>query len=136
LFRSRTFAGANLLTLLLYGALGGVLFFVPFDLIQVQGYSPTAAGASLLPAVLLISAMSPAAGALHARVGARIPLVVGPLLTAAAFVLLALPSIGGSYWTTFFPGIAVLGLGMGITVAPLTSAVMGSVDDHHAGVAS
>jgi EmrB/QacA subfamily drug resistance transporter len=136
LFRSRVFAGTNLLTLLLYGALGGALFFVPFDLIQVQGYSPTAAGASLLPLVLLVSAMSPLAGALYARVGARLPLVVGPLLSAAGFVLLAVPSIGGSYWTTFFPGVVVLGLGMGITVAPLTSAVMGSVADHHAGVAS
>jgi EmrB/QacA subfamily drug resistance transporter len=136
LFRSHTFAGANLLTLLLYGALGVALFFLPFDLIQVQGYSPTAAGASLLPAVLLISSMSPLAGALYARVGARLPLVVGPLLAAVAFALLALPSVGGSYWTTFFPGIVVLGLGMGLTVAPLTSAVMASVADHHAGVAS
>jgi predicted MFS family arabinose efflux permease len=136
LFRSHTFAGANLLTLLLYGALGVALFFLPFDLIQVQGYSPTAAGASLLPAVLLISSMSPLAGALYARVGARLPLVVGPLLAAVAFALLALPSDGGSYWSTFFPGIVVLGLGMGLTVAPLTSAVMASVADHHAGVAS
>ena len=80
--------------------------------------------------------MSPLAGALSARVGPRLPLVVGPLLTASGFALLALPGIGGSYWTTFFPGIVVLGLGMGFTVAPLTSAVMGSVDNHHAGVAS
>lgn len=136
LFRSRTFSGTNLLTLLLYGALGAAFFFIPFDLIQVQRYSPTAAGASLLPLVLLVSTMSPLAGALSARVGPRLPLVVGPLLTASGFALLALPGIGGSYWTTFFPGIVVLGLGMGFTVAPLTSAVMGSVDDHHAGVAS
>lgn len=136
LFRSRTFAGTNLLTLLLYGALGGAFFFVPFNLIQVQGYSPTAAGAALLPFVLLLSVMSPAAGALYGRVGARIPLVAGPLLSAAGFLLLGLRGAGGSYWTTFFPGVFVLGLGMGITVAPLTSAVMGSVDARHAGVAS
>jgi hypothetical protein len=109
---------------------------VPFDLIQVQGYGPAAAGASLLPFVLFVSALSPVAGAVSARIGARIPLVVGPLTTAAGFLLLSLPGIGGSYWRTFFPGIIVLGLGMGITVAPLTSAVMGSVEPRHAGVAS
>lgn len=136
LFRSRTFAGANVLTLLLYSALGGVLFFVPFDLIQVQRYSPAAAGAALLPFVLLISTMSPWAGALAARFGPRPLLVVGPLLASAGFALLAIPTTGGTYWSTFFPGIAVLGLGMGATVAPLTAAVMGSVDKRHAGAAS
>jgi EmrB/QacA subfamily drug resistance transporter len=136
LFRSRTFAGVNLLTLLLYGALGASMFLVPFDLIQVQGYSPTAAGASLLPLVLLVSVMSPAAGALSARIGPRWLLAIGPMIAGAGFFLLALPGVGGAYWTTFFPGIVVLGLGMGITVAPLTTAVMGSVDRSHAGVAS
>jgi EmrB/QacA subfamily drug resistance transporter len=136
LFRSRTFAGANLLTLLLYAALGGALFLVPFNLIQVQRYSPAAAGAALLPFVVLISALSPWAGSLAARFGPRPLLVVGPLLAAAGFALLAVPTTGGVYWTTFFPGITVLGLGMGFTVAPLTTAVMGSVDNRHAGVAS
>ncbi|MDB5220692.1 MAG: putative transrane efflux protein, partial [Myxococcaceae bacterium] len=136
LFRSRTFAGVNLLTVLLYGALGASMFLVPFDLIQVQGYSPTAAGASLLPLVLLVSVMSPAAGALSARIGPRWLLASGPMIAGAGFSLLALPGVGGAYWTTFFPGIVVLGLGMGITVAPLTTAVMGSVDRSHAGVAS
>jgi EmrB/QacA subfamily drug resistance transporter len=135
LFRSRTFAGANLLTLLLYGALGGALFFVPFDLIQVQRYSPAAAGAALLPFVVLISAMSPLAGRLATRFGARPLLFGGPLLASAGFALLALPGAGGVYWSTFFPGIAVLGLGMGATVAPLTTEVMGSAGGH-AGVAS
>jgi EmrB/QacA subfamily drug resistance transporter len=136
LFRSRTFAGTNLLTLLLYAALGGALFFVPFNLIQVQRYSPAEAGAALLPFILLISALSPWAGALAARWGPRPLLVAGPLVTALAFGLLALPTTGGRYWTTYFPGVVVLGLGMGLTVAPLTTAVMGSVDAHHAGVAS
>jgi MFS family permease len=136
LFRSPTFAGTNMLTLLLYGALGATMFFLPFDLIQVQGYSPTAAGASLLPLVILVSAMSPKAGAIAARIGPRIPLVLGPLVSAGGLGLLAVPRIGGSYWTTFFPGVVVLGLGMGVTVAPLTSAVMGSVDRKHAGLAS
>jgi EmrB/QacA subfamily drug resistance transporter len=136
LFRAPTFAGTNLLTFLLYGALGCGLFFLPFDLIQVEGYSPTAAGAALLPLVLLISAMSRSLGALAGRIGPRPLLVAGPIVSAVGFGLLARPAAGGSYWTTFFPGVAVLGLGMGITVAPLTAAVMGSVEPRHAGVAS
>ena len=136
LFRSRTFSGANLLTLLLYAALGGALFYVPFNLIQVQRYSPAAAGAALLPLIVLISLMSRRAGAVAGRIGARLPLVIGPLVAGAGFALLAVPTTGGAYVTTFFPGIVVLGIGMGITVAPLTAAVMGAVDPQHAGVAS
>jgi EmrB/QacA subfamily drug resistance transporter len=136
LFRSRTFSGANLLTLLLYAALGAGLFFLPFDLVQVQGYSPTAAGAALAPFVLAISAMSRWAGGLTARYGARPPLVLGPLIAALGFVLLAMPARSDNYWTSFFPGVLVLGLGMGITVAPLTTAVMQALDQRHAGLAS
>jgi EmrB/QacA subfamily drug resistance transporter len=136
LFGSRTFSGANLLTLFLYAALGGALFFVPFDLIQVQGYSPAAAGAALLPFVVLVSSLSPWAGALATRHGPRPLLFAGPLVAAAGFALLAIPATGGSYWSTFFPALAVLGTGMGFTVAPLTTAVMGAVDPRRAGVAS
>jgi EmrB/QacA subfamily drug resistance transporter len=136
LFRSRTFAGTNLLTLLLYGALGGALFFLPFNLIQVQGYDAASAGAALLPFILAISALSPLMGALSQRFGARPLLVLGSLVSAGGYALLALPAIGGSYWTTYFPGVLVLGIGMGIAVAPLTAAVMGSVDPHRVGVAS
>lgn len=109
---------------------------MPFDLIQVHRYSPAAAGAALLPFVLLISAMSRWTGGLAARIGARPILVLGPVVAASGFLLLALPGTGGAYWSTFFPGITVLGLGMGLTVAPLTASVMGSVDRQHAGVAS
>ena len=112
------------------------MFFVPFNLIQVQRYSPAAAGASLLPLIVLIASMSRRAGALAARIGPRPLLSVGPLVAAAGFALLALPATGGVYWTTFFPGVVVLGVGMGLTVAPLTAAVMGAVDPRHAGVAS
>jgi EmrB/QacA subfamily drug resistance transporter len=136
LFRSRTFSGANLLTLLLYAALGGTLFFLPFNLIQVQGYTPAAAGAALLPFIAIISVLSRWAGGMAGRFGARLPLVIGPAVAAVGFALLALPTLGGPYIRTFFPGITVLGLGMGVTVAPLTTAVMGSVDPRHAGLAS
>lgn len=136
LFRSPTFAGANLLTLLLYAALGACFFFVPFDLIEVQRYSPAAAGAALLPFVVSVSVLSRWAGNLVRRHGARLPLVVGPLVAALGLGLLAIPGVGGSYWSTFFPGILVLGIGMGITIAPLTTAVMTSVGENHAGVAS
>jgi EmrB/QacA subfamily drug resistance transporter len=136
LFRSPTFAGANLLTLLLYGAFGGALFWLPFNLIQVQGYSATAAGAAFLPATLILFALSRWTGGLVGQFGAKLPLTIGPLLVAVALILMALPGVGGNYWTTFFPAAVVLGVGLAITVPPLTTAVMSAVSRNQAGTAS
>src|SRR5262249_1603129 len=136
LFRSRTFAGVNLLTLLLYAALGGAFFFLPFDLIQVHGYSATMAGAVFLPFTVVMAALSRWSGGLLDRVGARLPLIAGPIITAAGFGLLALPGPDGSYWATFLLPITTLGLGMAVSVAPLTATVLNAVPAHRSGVAS
>jgi len=136
LFRSQPFTVANALTLLLYAALALVMFLVPMDLIEVQGYSATAAGAALLPFPLIMFALSRWSGGLVGRVGGRLPLTIGPSVGALGMVLCARPDVGGSYWTTFFPAVAVIGIGMALTVAPLTTTVMESIERDHAGVAS
>jgi EmrB/QacA subfamily drug resistance transporter len=136
LFESRTFSGANLLTLFLYAALGIFFFVFPLNLIQVQGYSATATGAAALPFILLMFSLSRWAGGLVTRFGPKAPLTIGPLFAATGFLLFALPSTSGNYWTTFFPAFVVLGFGMAVSVAPLTTVVMGSVDHDRAGTAS
>ena len=136
LFRSGSFSGANLLTLFLYAAIGIFFFLFPLNLIQVQGFSPTATGAAVLPLIFLMFVLSRWSGGLVARYGARGPLIIGPLIVAAGFALLAVPSAGASYWKAFFPAMMVLGFGMAVTVAPLTTLVMNSVDQDHAGAAS
>ena len=136
LFQSRSFAGANLLTLFVYAALAGIFFFLPLNLIQVHGYTAAAAGAALLPFILLMFSLSRWSGGLFDRLGPRRPLIVGCSIAAAGFALFALPDAGGNYWTTFFPATAVLGLGMAGVVAPLTTCVMTSVPADHTGAAS
>jgi EmrB/QacA subfamily drug resistance transporter len=136
LFRSRNFSGANLLTLLLYAGLYGALYFLPFNLIQVHGYSATAAGSAFLPFIFITFIMSRWAGGLVTRYGAKLPLVIGPTITAAAFLLFAVPGTEGSYWMTFFPAIVVQGFGMALVIAPLTTTAMNSVSGRHSGLAS
>ena len=136
LFRLANFGAANLLTLLLYAALGGGLYFLPLNLIQVQGYSATVAGAALLPFIVLMFLLSGWAGQRVDRFGPRLPLVVGPAVAGVGFALLALPGLQVNYWTGFLPGVMVLGFGMTVTVAPLTTTVMNAVGPELAGTAS
>jgi EmrB/QacA subfamily drug resistance transporter len=139
LFASRTFSGANALTLFLYGALTGALLFLPLNLQQIQGYTGTQASLALIPFSILLIIISPWMGNIVNRFGPRLPLVVGPTLVGFGFITLSLPGITdgiNSYLMTYFPGAILLGLGMGITVAPLTTSVMGSVPQRSAGVAS
>ena len=135
-FRSRDFAGANAYTFLLYAGLGGSLFFVPFDLINVQHYSPVEAGASMLPMTTILFLFSRYSGGLQARFGARAMLSAGALVAAVGFGLFAIAGEGKSYWLSFFPASTVLGIGAALFVAPLTATVMNSLETAHAGVAS
>lgn len=136
LFRSREFVGVNLLTVLLYGALGGAFFFLPFALVQVHGYSATAVGATFLPFSLILAAFSRWSGGLLPRFGARSLLVVGPAISALGFALLGLPGAQTSHAASFLLPMSVLGVGMAVTVAPLTTTVMDAVPAHAVGVAS
>ena len=139
LFRSRTFSGANLLTLFLYGALSVGLFFLSLNLVQAQNYSQSLAGLAFTPFALLISVLSRLTGGLADRYGPHLPLIAGPAMAGLGFLLFSLIGLTAgpaSYWTTFFPGILIFGIGMAITVAPLTAAVMGALPAHYAGTAS
>jgi EmrB/QacA subfamily drug resistance transporter len=136
LFRSRNFTGANLLTLFLYAALGGLMFFFPMDLIEIQHYTATQAGAAFLPFVAIMFGLSRWAGGLVARYGSRTPLTIGPLVATVGIALFAIVPQDGNYWATFFPAIVVMGLGMAVSVAPLTTTVMNAVPESESGLAS
>lgn len=136
LFTSTEFSGANAMTVLLYFALGGALYFLPFNLVQVQGYSALQAGAAFLPLTLTLGFGSVLAGKQLKRYPARHLLTFGAVLTAIGLALLVAPSRDTSYWLDWFPGVALVGVGMTLCVSPLTTVVMGSVNDEHAGIAS
>lgn len=136
LFRSAPFSGANAMTLLLYCALSGTLYFLPFNLIQVQGYSALQAGAAFLPMTLILGLGSRFAGDQLRRIEPRILLTVGPVVAGAGFAALGLPGADASYLTGFLPAVVVIGLGMTASVAPLTTVVMDAAPEERAGVAS
>jgi EmrB/QacA subfamily drug resistance transporter len=137
LFRSRDFTGANVFTLLFYFALGGTLFFLPFNLIWVHGYSATTAGAAIVPAILLVCLLSRYVGGLADRYGARLPLVIGPAIAGVGFALFAVPGVeAGSYWTSFFPAAVVLGVGLAAQAPAVTTVALNSVDERRSGLAS
>lgn len=139
LFSSSNFSGSNLLTLSIYGALGGSMFFLPLNLIQIQGYSELNTGLAMLPIIICISAISPFMGNFVDRNGVRIPLIIGPIITGTGFFIFSTIGITlgfEEYWQTFFIAFTLLGIGMGITVAPLTTAVMGAVSQGDTGIAS
>jgi MFS family permease len=136
MFGSRPFVGLTLFTFLLYGALGGLMLLLPYVLIEAQGYSAVAAGTALLPLPIIIGLGSPFMGQVAARIGPRWPLTIGPLLVAAGFALALRLDGDGSYWTAVLPSILGVSFGMAIAVAPLTTAVLGSVEQSHVGTAS
>jgi predicted MFS family arabinose efflux permease len=136
LFASKSFVGLTIFTLLLYGALGGLLVLLPYVLIKAAGYSATGAGAALLPLPLILTVTSPLTGALAGRIGPRAPLTIGPLIVAAGFLIALRIESSASYWTQVLPMIVIIALGMSAAVAPLTTAVLTSVDQVHTGSAS
>ncbi|MCW2641691.1 MAG: drug resistance transporter, EmrB/QacA subfamily [Dactylosporangium sp.] len=136
LFASKAFAAANLVTFAVYAALGGVLFLVVLNLQVVARFTPLAAGTAMLPVTVLMLLLSARAGALAQRIGPRIPMTVGPVVCAGALLLFARVGANASYVRAVLPAVLILGLGLSVTVAPLTAAALGSVDERHAGVAS
>jgi EmrB/QacA subfamily drug resistance transporter len=135
-FRSQQFSGANAVTFAVYAALGTVTFLLVVHLQTDLGYSALEAGASLLPITACMLLFSARAGALAQRIGPRWPMTIGPLVVAVGMALLGRVEPGTTYWATVFPALLVLGLGLSLTVAPLTATVLGAVDDSHAGIAS
>jgi EmrB/QacA subfamily drug resistance transporter len=136
MFGNRCFVGLTALTFLLYGAFGAAMLLIPYILIEAAGYSPVEAGLALLPLPILIAAASPMMGRLASRMGGRLPLTAGPMVVAAGMLLGLRVEVDATYWTTAFPAISVMALGMALAVAPLTSTVLASVDDKHTGTAS
>ncbi len=136
LFSSSTFAGTNVVTFLLYGALGVVFFLLGLVLQGPLGYTPLQAGAATMPITIAMLLLSSRAGQLATRIGPRIPMTVGPGLVAVAMLLLTRIDASSTYVADVLPGVVVFGLGLALTVAPLTATALGAVDDDHAGVAS
>jgi EmrB/QacA subfamily drug resistance transporter len=136
LFASRTFSGANAATFVIWGALGAVFFLLTLRLQNDLGYSALEAGAATMPITVLLALFAAQGGALAQRIGARIPLIIGPLVIGAGFALLSLVRPGRSYVSAVFPGVVIFGVGLVLTVAPLTATVLGAVGDRYVGIGS
>jgi predicted MFS family arabinose efflux permease len=136
IFTGRCFFGLNLMTFLLYGAFAAAMLLVPYVLIEAIGYSPVQAGLALLPLPILITLGSPVMGQLAARLGPRLPLTIGPIVVGAGMLLGLRIGADSDYWIDVLPAVAVMAAGMAILVAPLTSSVLGSVDEKHVALAS
>lgn len=136
IFGGRAFVGLTVFTFLLYGALGGLMLLLPYVLIEAVGYSPTLAGAALLPLPIVIAAGSPLMGRVAAKIGPRWPLTIGPAIVAAGFALMSLIEADSDYWTGVLPALLAISGGMTIAVAPLTTAVLSTVEESHVGTAS
>jgi EmrB/QacA subfamily drug resistance transporter len=136
IFRSRQFTGANLTTLAVYAALSAVTFLLILQLQQVLGYSPLQAGAATFPLTLLMLVLSPRAGRLAARIGPRLPMTLGPIVAGLGMLLMARIGVDSSYVRDILPAVIVFGLGLSLTVSPLTATVMAAADERHAGIAS
>jgi len=135
-FRSRQFSGANAVTFVVYGALGGALFLVPVVLQEVSGYSALEAGTAMLPLTAIMLALSARSAALSARIGPRLQMTVGPLVIAGGMALFTRVQGGGNYLTEVLPAVLVLGFGLAINVAPLTATAMSAAPAEHSGIAS
>lgn len=137
LFKNSVFTGGNIITFFLYSALSGAIFFVPFNLVQIQGYSPTQAGAAFLPLLVILFLLSRWSGSIVDKYGAKPPLVIGPIISAIGYIMLTrIDMTISNYWKGFFPAMLVLGFGMTATIAPLTTAVMNAANVKHSGIAS
>ena len=136
LFAGRCFSGLNLLTFLLYGSFGAAMLLIPYVLISAGNYSPIQAGLAMLPLPILMTSLSPRMGGLAAKMGPRIPLTIGPAIVGVGMLLARFVTPGSSYWTGAFPMVLVMAIGMTIAVAPLTSSVLGSVEEQHVAMAS
>jgi MFS family permease len=137
LFRSRNFDGANLVTLLFYMSLTGSLYFVPFLMMQVHGYSAFVTGSVFLPFVAMALLLGRLSGYILARFGVKAPLITASFAAALGYALFCVPGVEhGSYWTSFFPAMVVQGFGMALAITPLTTVALGSVESDHSGLAS
>jgi len=136
IFRSHQFTAANAITFVIYGALGGALFLLPLQLQRVVGLSALESGSALIPMTILMLLLSPLAGRISQRTGPRVPMTVGPFVAAVGLALLVRVGPAGGYWLTILPAVVVFGLGLSITVAPLTATVLAAAGPEHAGIAS